>query len=188
MISKTSSEHSSPEVDTAVSSKYEHHGISQPLLQGNMWKSSLPTKSQSFLGSLNQSWASLKIDTRKQYLMSELLTKVHLRQKLSLFPAHCNPKLVLSNKSRECHQARATCPGLRGRNHERSQSSSLRSAPSGGGGGGYSPCPQGDRRPHRDGGDIAHVLRESLVLLEIQKQKKKKIHTYRMFLKSVHLV
>ncbi|KAF0875161.1 TTLL6 polyglutamylase, partial [Crocuta crocuta] len=113
MIPKTSSEHSSPEADKAVSSKYEHHGISQPLLQGNMSKSSLPTTSQSFLGGLNQSWASLKIDTRKQYPMSELLTKVHLRRKLSLFPAHCNPKLVLSNKSQNQSLPGECCVGGR---------------------------------------------------------------------------
>ncbi|XP_058559588.1 tubulin polyglutamylase TTLL6 [Neofelis nebulosa] len=98
MTAKTSSECSSPKTDKAVL-KYRQHHISQHLLQGKISKISLPTNSQSFLGNLNQSWASLKSDTRKQSLMSELFTRVPLREKLSLFPAQDNPKLVLSNKS-----------------------------------------------------------------------------------------
>ncbi|XP_078293387.1 tubulin polyglutamylase TTLL6 isoform X2 [Panthera onca] len=98
MTAKTSSECSSPKTDKAVL-KYRQHHISQHLLQGKISKISLPTNSQSFLGNLNQSWALLKSDTRKQSLMSELLTRVPLREKLSLFPAQDNPKLVLSNKS-----------------------------------------------------------------------------------------
>ncbi|XP_047701888.1 tubulin polyglutamylase TTLL6 isoform X1 [Prionailurus viverrinus] len=96
MTVKTSSEYSSPKT---VSLKYRQHHISQHLLQGKISKISLPTNSQSFLGNLNQSWASRKSDARKQSLMSELFTKVPLREKLSLFPAQDNPKLVLSNKS-----------------------------------------------------------------------------------------
>ncbi|XP_044900614.1 tubulin polyglutamylase TTLL6 isoform X2 [Felis catus] len=96
MTVKTSSEYSSPKT---VSLKYRQHHISQHLLQGKISKISLPTNSQSFLGHLTQSWASPKSDARKQSLMSELFTKVPLREKLSLFPAPDNPKLVLSNKS-----------------------------------------------------------------------------------------
>ncbi|XP_030150655.1 tubulin polyglutamylase TTLL6 isoform X4 [Lynx canadensis] len=96
MTAKTSPECSSPKT---VSLKYRQHHVSQHLLQGKISKISLPTNSQSFLGNLNQSWASPKSDARKQSLMSELFTKVPLREKLSLFPAHDNPKLVLSNKS-----------------------------------------------------------------------------------------
>uniref|UniRef100_A0A8C9DC26 Tubulin tyrosine ligase like 6 n=1 Tax=Panthera leo TaxID=9689 RepID=A0A8C9DC26_PANLE len=90
MTAKTSSECSSPKTDKAVL-KYRQHHISQHLLQGKISKISLPTNSQSFLGNLNQSWALLKSDTRKQSLMSELLTRVPLREKLSLFPPDAQP-------------------------------------------------------------------------------------------------
>ncbi|XP_029783973.1 tubulin polyglutamylase TTLL6-like [Suricata suricatta] len=111
MTPKTSSEHSSPESHKGVS--FEQHGVSRHLLQGSIPKSSLPTESQSFLGNLNQSWASLKSDTRKQRLKSELFTNARLRQKRSLTPAHCNPKLVPSNKSKNPSLARECCVGGR---------------------------------------------------------------------------
>uniref|UniRef100_A0A8C0QB55 Tubulin tyrosine ligase like 6 n=1 Tax=Canis lupus familiaris TaxID=9615 RepID=A0A8C0QB55_CANLF len=95
----TSSECSSPEMDKAVSLKYKHHYTPQHLIQGKIAKISLPTKSQTFLGSLNRKRTSLKNDRRKQHLMSELFTKVQPREKLSLFPAYYNPKLMLNSKS-----------------------------------------------------------------------------------------
>lgn len=95
----TSSECSSPEMDRLVSFKYKQHQISQHLIQGKISKVSLPTKSQSFLESLNPTWTLLKNTMKKEHLMSELCTKMRLREKLSLLPAHHSPKL--SNQSRE---------------------------------------------------------------------------------------
>ncbi|KAM8944010.1 tubulin polyglutamylase TTLL6 isoform 2-T4 [Lycaon pictus] len=57
------------------------------------------THTVTFLGSLNRKRTSLKNDRRKQHLMSELFTKVQPREKLSLFPAYYNPKLMLNSKS-----------------------------------------------------------------------------------------
>ncbi|KAF5915929.1 hypothetical protein HPG69_003002 [Diceros bicornis minor] len=98
----TSSECSSPEMDRVVSFKCKQHQIPQHLIQEKISNISLPTKSQSLLESLNPRWTLLKNDTKKQHLMSELFTKIQLREKLSLFPARYNPKLVLSNQSSEC--------------------------------------------------------------------------------------
>lgn len=55
-----------------------------------------------FLGSLNPHWTLLKNNVKKQHLLSELLTKVQLRENLFLFPALYNQKLLLQNQSREC--------------------------------------------------------------------------------------
>ncbi|XP_058415343.1 tubulin polyglutamylase TTLL6 [Diceros bicornis minor] len=96
----TSSECSSPEMDRVVSFKCKQHQIPQHLIQEKISNISLPTKSQSLLESLNPRWTLLKNDTKKQHLMSELFTKIQLREKLSLFPARYNPKLVLSNQSK----------------------------------------------------------------------------------------
>ncbi|XP_008531052.2 tubulin polyglutamylase TTLL6 isoform X1 [Equus przewalskii] len=93
----TSSECSSPEMDRLVSFKYKQHQISQHLIQGKISKISLPTKSQSSLESLNPTWTLLKNTMKKEHLMSELCTKMRLREKLSLLPAHHSPKL--SNQS-----------------------------------------------------------------------------------------
>lgn len=51
----------------------------------------------------------LKNGMKKQHPVSELFAKVPLRGKLSLFPAHYNPKLVLSDRSCEC-QCVQGCP------------------------------------------------------------------------------
>uniref|UniRef100_A0A2K6FY82 Tubulin tyrosine ligase like 6 n=1 Tax=Propithecus coquereli TaxID=379532 RepID=A0A2K6FY82_PROCO len=94
------SECSSPEIDGMVSFKHSQQQISQERIQEKISKTSLSTKSLSFSGSLNPSWASLKNDVKKQQLMSELFTKVHLRRQLSSFPAHYSTKLVTSRQSR----------------------------------------------------------------------------------------
>ncbi|KAF3816818.1 hypothetical protein GH733_014166 [Mirounga leonina] len=94
----TSSGSSSPEVDTVVF-KYKQHPLPQDLIQGKVSKISLPTKSQSFLGSLKPSWTAPQNETTKQPLMSELFTKVPLSEKLALFPAYYNPKLGPNHKS-----------------------------------------------------------------------------------------
>lgn len=120
----TSSEGSSPEVDQVVL-KYKQHHLPQDLLQGQIPKMSLPTKPQSLLGSPKPSWMALKKDTRKQPLMSELFTKVPLREKLSLFPAFGNPKLAPNHKSGECQRVQACAKSLG------DQSLSWRSAQSG---------------------------------------------------------
>ncbi|XP_047401569.1 tubulin polyglutamylase TTLL6 isoform X1 [Sciurus carolinensis] len=95
----TSSECSSPEIVRIVSFKYKQQQIPPKFIQENISKPSVPAKSWSFSRSLNPSWALLKKDMKEQHLMSELLTKVRLRGKLSLFPAYCNRKQVLSDLS-----------------------------------------------------------------------------------------
>lgn len=105
--------------------KYKQHHLPQDLLQGQIPKMSLPTKPQSLLGSPKPSWMALKKDTRKQPLMSELFTKVPLREKLSLFPAFGNPKLAPNHKSGECQRVQACAKSLG------DQSLSWRSAQSG---------------------------------------------------------
>lgn len=100
LLSMTNSpECSSPEMDRVVSLKCKQQQIPQHLFQEKISKISLPTKSRY---SLNPRWTWLRNNMRKQHLMSELFTKVHLREKLSLFPAAYNSKLVLNNQSREC--------------------------------------------------------------------------------------
>uniref|UniRef100_A0A8C9PNI3 Tubulin tyrosine ligase like 6 n=1 Tax=Spermophilus dauricus TaxID=99837 RepID=A0A8C9PNI3_SPEDA len=93
----TSSECSSPEIVRIVSFKYKQQQIPQKLIQENISKPSVPTKSWSFSHNLNPSWALLKNDTKEKHLVSELLAKLRLRGKLSLFPAYCSPKQVLSD-------------------------------------------------------------------------------------------
>lgn len=98
-----SPECSSPEMDRAISFKCKQQQTPHRLSQDKISKVSLPTKSQRY--SLNPRWTWLKNNMKKQHLMSELFTKVQLRDKLSLFPSPYNPKLVLSNQSRECQPA-----------------------------------------------------------------------------------
>ncbi|XP_023409157.2 tubulin polyglutamylase TTLL6 [Loxodonta africana] len=93
------SECSSSEVDTMVSFQYKQQETPQHLIQEKILKRSLPIKSQNFWGNMNTNWTLVKNDMGKQQLMSHLFTKLQLRGKLSWFPAHCNPKLVLSNHS-----------------------------------------------------------------------------------------
>lgn len=68
--------------------------------------------------------------------MSELFTKVQLREKLSSFPAPYNSKLVLSNQSRECQPAQGYTKSTW--SNQQDQSWSLGSIQSEGG---YIPCP-----------------------------------------------
>ncbi|XP_019494046.1 PREDICTED: tubulin polyglutamylase TTLL6 isoform X1 [Hipposideros armiger] len=82
MTVKTSFECRSPELNRMVSSKCKRQQIPQHLIQQKISNISLPTKSQHFLGNPNPSWTSLK---KKQHLLSELFTKVQLKEK-SLFP------------------------------------------------------------------------------------------------------
>ncbi|EPQ08937.1 Tubulin polyglutamylase TTLL6 [Myotis brandtii] len=97
LLSTTNSpECSSPEMDRVVSLKCKQQ-TPQYLFQEKISKISLPTKSQRY--SLNPRWTWLKNNARKQHLMSELFTKVHLREKFSLFPASYNSKLALRNQS-----------------------------------------------------------------------------------------
>ncbi|XP_060059643.1 tubulin polyglutamylase TTLL6 isoform X2 [Erinaceus europaeus] len=95
----TSSECSSPEMERLMSFKYKKQQILQHLTQEKISKISMPTKSQNFTGSQTSSRMSLKNDKQKQHLMSELLTKIPLKEKLSLSPAHYNSKQVLGNQS-----------------------------------------------------------------------------------------
>uniref|UniRef100_A0A8C0DR73 Tubulin tyrosine ligase like 6 n=1 Tax=Balaenoptera musculus TaxID=9771 RepID=A0A8C0DR73_BALMU len=101
----TSSECSSSEMDRMASFKCKQQQMPRHLIQEKLSNNSLPTKSQSFSRSLNPSWTLLKNGMKKQHPVSELFAKVPLREKLSLFPAHYNPELVLSDKSRECHRS-----------------------------------------------------------------------------------
>ncbi|KAM5309172.1 tubulin polyglutamylase TTLL6 isoform 1-T2 [Glossophaga mutica] len=98
-IMTVSSECSSPEMDRVVSFTCEKQQIAENFLQEKISRISLPTKPQRFLGNLNPRWALLKNNLKKRHLMSELLTKAQLREKLSLSPALYNSKLVLSNQS-----------------------------------------------------------------------------------------
>ncbi|XP_054565254.1 tubulin polyglutamylase TTLL6 isoform X2 [Eptesicus fuscus] len=98
LLSMTNSpECSSPEMDRVVSFKGKQQQAPQHLFQEKIARISLPTKSQRY--SLNPRWTWLKNNMKKQHLMSELFTKVQLREKLSSFPAPYNSKLVLSNQS-----------------------------------------------------------------------------------------
>uniref|UniRef100_A0A2K5E0V0 Tubulin tyrosine ligase like 6 n=1 Tax=Aotus nancymaae TaxID=37293 RepID=A0A2K5E0V0_AOTNA len=107
-----SSEYSGPETDRVVSFKCKKQQIPPQFIQEKMLKPILPTKSQSFLGSPNISWTLLKSDMKKPHLMSELLTKLQVRGKLSFFPVHYNPKLGMTNLSQnpslpgECYSRR----------------------------------------------------------------------------------
>uniref|UniRef100_A0A2K6TYX0 Tubulin tyrosine ligase like 6 n=1 Tax=Saimiri boliviensis boliviensis TaxID=39432 RepID=A0A2K6TYX0_SAIBB len=107
-----SSEYSGPETDRVVSFKCKKQQIPPQFIQEKMLKPFQPTKSQSFLGSPNISWTLLKSDMKKPHLMSELLTKLQVRGKLSFFPVHYNPKLGMTNLSQnpslpgECYSRR----------------------------------------------------------------------------------
>ncbi|XP_035157206.2 tubulin polyglutamylase TTLL6 isoform X3 [Callithrix jacchus] len=108
----TSSECSGPETDRVASFKCKKQQTPPQFIQEKMLKPFLPTKSQSFLGSRNISWTLLKSNMKKPHLMSELLTKVQMREKLSFFPVHYNPRLGMTNLSRnpslpgECYSRR----------------------------------------------------------------------------------
>nr|XP_012621500.1 tubulin polyglutamylase TTLL6 isoform X3 [Microcebus murinus] len=97
----TSSECSSPEIYRMVSFRHSQWQISQQRIPEKVSKTSLSTKSLSFPVRMNPSWESLRNDMKKQQLMSELFTKVHLRRQLSLFPAHYNTKPVASSQSQK---------------------------------------------------------------------------------------
>ncbi|EHH24771.1 hypothetical protein EGK_08486 [Macaca mulatta] len=105
----TSSEYSGPEMDKVVSFKCKKQQTPPQLIQKEMLKPLLPTKPKSFWGSPNTNWSLLKSDMKKPQLLSELLTKLQLRGKLSFFPAHYNPKLGMNSLSQntslpgECH-------------------------------------------------------------------------------------
>ncbi|KAM9597462.1 tubulin polyglutamylase TTLL6 [Trichechus inunguis] len=94
-----SSECSSPEVEKMVSFQYRQQQIPQHLVQEKLSKRSLPIKSQDFWENMNANWTLVKNDMKKQQLMSHLFTKLQLKGKLSWFPAHYSPKLVLCNHS-----------------------------------------------------------------------------------------
>ncbi|KAB0367156.1 hypothetical protein FD755_020480 [Muntiacus reevesi] len=94
-----SSECSSPKMDRVASFKCKPQQVPWHLIPEKVSNSFLPTKSKSFSWSPNPSWTLLKNSLKKQHPMSELFTKVQLREKLSLFPTHYNPKLVLSDQS-----------------------------------------------------------------------------------------
>lgn len=81
MTVTTSFECRSPELNRMVSAKCEQQQIPQHLIQQKRSKIFLPTKSQHFLGNPNPSSTSLK---NKQHLLSELFTKVQLKE--FLFP------------------------------------------------------------------------------------------------------
>nr|XP_024645691.1 tubulin polyglutamylase TTLL6 isoform X1 [Macaca nemestrina] len=105
----TSSEYSGPKMDRMVSFKCKKQQTPPQLIQKEMLKPLLPTKPKSFWGSPNTNWSLLKSDMKKPQLLSELLTKLQLRGKLSFFPAHYNPKLGMNSLSQnaslpgECH-------------------------------------------------------------------------------------
>ncbi|XP_055263599.1 tubulin polyglutamylase TTLL6 isoform X3 [Moschus berezovskii] len=94
-----SSECSSPKMDRVASFKCKPQQVPWYLIPEKVSNSFLPTKSQSFSWSPNPSWTLLRNSLKKQHPMSELFTRVQLKEKLSLFPAHYNPKLVLSDQS-----------------------------------------------------------------------------------------
>ncbi|XP_047565046.1 tubulin polyglutamylase TTLL6 isoform X1 [Lutra lutra] len=94
----TSSGCGSPEMNKMVF-KHKVHHFPQDLIQGKISKICLPAKSQSFSRSLKPSWSALENETQKQPLLSELFTKVPLREKLSLFPACYSRELGPSHKS-----------------------------------------------------------------------------------------
>lgn len=99
MTVATSSECSSPEMDSVVSLKCKQQQIPRHFVQEKISKISLPTKSQRFFGSQNPHWILLKNNAKKRHLLSELFTKVQLREKLFLLPAPYHPRLVLRNQS-----------------------------------------------------------------------------------------
>nr|KAF6459560.1 hypothetical protein HJG63_020080 [Rousettus aegyptiacus] len=99
MIVTTSSECSSPEMHGVLSLKCKQQKIPQHLVQEKISKISLPTKSQRFLRSQNPHWILLKNNVKKRHLLSEIFTKVQLREKLFLLPAPYHSRLVLRNQS-----------------------------------------------------------------------------------------
>ncbi|XP_067570417.1 tubulin polyglutamylase TTLL6 isoform X1 [Pseudorca crassidens] len=106
---ETSSECSSSEMDRGASFKCKQQQMPWHLIQEKLSNNSLPMKSQSFSRSLNPSWTLLKNGMKKQHPVSELFARVPLREKLSLFPAHYSPKLVLSDKSQNPSLPRECC-------------------------------------------------------------------------------
>lgn len=97
-----SPECSSPESISPASYKYKLQKTSPRFIEGKSSKPSVSMKPRSFSRSLNPNWTSLKNDIKKQHLMSELLQKVQMRKKHSLYPAPYHPKPVLGDQSREC--------------------------------------------------------------------------------------
>ncbi|XP_036124965.1 tubulin polyglutamylase TTLL6 [Molossus molossus] len=96
----TNSECSSPEsVQRVASFQCNQQQIPQDPFQKKISKISLPIKSQRFLGNLKASRTLLKNNMKKQRLISELFTKVQLKEKFSLFPAPYNSNLVLNDQS-----------------------------------------------------------------------------------------
>uniref|UniRef100_A0A4X1UMZ9 Tubulin tyrosine ligase like 6 n=1 Tax=Sus scrofa TaxID=9823 RepID=A0A4X1UMZ9_PIG len=108
----TSSECSSSEVDRVVPFKCEQQQRPRHLIQEKISKKSLPTKSQSFLGNLKPSWTLLESGMKKQRPVSELFTKVQLREKLSLSPAHFNPKLCFFHSRSSGEKRQLDVPSL----------------------------------------------------------------------------
>ncbi|XP_017654908.1 tubulin polyglutamylase TTLL6 [Nannospalax galili] len=94
-----SPECSNPESISLVSYKYRLQKTSQKFAWEKTAKLSVSTKPRSFSQSLNRNWSSLKNDMKRQHLMSELLQKVQMRKKHSLFPAPYIPKPLLSDQS-----------------------------------------------------------------------------------------
>nr|XP_019596235.1 PREDICTED: tubulin polyglutamylase TTLL6 isoform X3 [Rhinolophus sinicus] len=111
MTMTTSFDCSSPELNRMVSSKCKQQQNAQNLIQEKISKIYLPTKSQHFLGNLNPHWTSLKNNMKRQHLLSELVTKIRLKEKFSLFPDTYNPKLVLSNQSQNSSLPRSRSSG-----------------------------------------------------------------------------
>ncbi|KAG8514932.1 Tubulin polyglutamylase TTLL6 [Galemys pyrenaicus] len=96
-LTTTSSECSSPHMDRVVSLRCRQKQLSQHHIQGKLSRLSPPIKFQRFSGSLNPNWTLLKNDSKQQHLMSELFSKIQMKEKLSLFPVHCRPKQMLGN-------------------------------------------------------------------------------------------
>ncbi|KAM5273426.1 tubulin polyglutamylase TTLL6 [Ctenodactylus gundi] len=108
----TRSECSSPERIRMASFKCKQQQIPQLVIKEKISKPSVAMKSLIFSRSLDPRWTLLKNEAKEQRLMSELLTKVQLKRKLSLFPAHCRPKLGLSDQSHECQDIHGkSCSG-----------------------------------------------------------------------------
>ncbi|XP_054544909.1 tubulin polyglutamylase TTLL6 isoform X2 [Talpa occidentalis] len=98
LTTTTSSECSSPQMYRTVSLRDRQKQFSQHHIQGKIPRLSSPIKFQRFSGSLNPNWTLLKNDRKQHHLMSEFFTKIQMKEKLSLFPVHCNPKQMLCNQ------------------------------------------------------------------------------------------
>uniref|UniRef100_A0A8C5K8C9 Tubulin tyrosine ligase-like family, member 6 n=1 Tax=Jaculus jaculus TaxID=51337 RepID=A0A8C5K8C9_JACJA len=95
----TSPELDSPDSVRMVSSMCKQPKTPQKFVQEKTSKSSMSVKPQNFSHHLDPSWALLKSNMRRQHLMSELLYKIQMRRKASLFrPLQSQNPLL----SREC--------------------------------------------------------------------------------------